>query len=263
MGASAALSKAGMRCHVVIPAYNEGARLPRYLRSLAIALREADFGGEILVVDDGSLASERAKISASINEIREGFPFVVGPLCLPCNRGKGHAVRAGWTAANPTAGWVLFADADGAVSAAEVVRLLAEIQRTSANSVDAWFGSRIKMRGRHVTRSWRRHLSGRLFATLVACYIDDHIYDSQCGLKAIRADVWRTIAPSLREDRFAFDVELLAALNAAGARVSEFPVDWHDQAGSKVSVVRDGLRMAWALRRIRNRFVLRGKRESQ
>jgi len=241
-----------MRGHLVIPAYNESARLPRFLRSLVTALRESDLSCSVEVVDDGSAAAERAAMSAVVSELRAEFPFLFELRCLPGNRGKGNAVRTAWNAAPDTVDWLLFVDADGAISASEVVRLLDEIRR-NPDAADAWFASRVRMLGRSVTRDWRRHLSGRVFATFVGHYVDDRVYDSQCGLKAVRAPVWEKFGYAMTEDGFAFDVELLARLNLCGARLREFPVDWHDQAGSKVSVLRDGLRMVRAVRRISKR----------
>lgn len=226
---------------LVIPAYRESARLPAYLRSLVEELGPLDY--RLLVVDDGSGAEEQARIKQVLSDL--DAPQLLPLLPLASNQGKGAAVRAGW--AKPfDCQWLAFVDADGAIPAREVRRFL----ELTANSSAALFASRIRMLGRTVERSLRRHLTGRIFASMVGAWITPLVYDSQCGLKAIRVADYRRVEKALCEDRFCFDVELLAALLAHGIPVEEVPVDWHDQAGSKVSMIRDPILMALGVLRI-------------
>jgi hypothetical protein len=109
------------------------------------------------------------------------------------------------------------------------------------------------MLGRSIDRHWKRHVVGRLYATLVGMMINEGIYDSQCGFKVIPADAFAAVADLLQEDRFAFDSELVAALSDVGYALEEIPVDWNDVPGSKVSVIRDSLRMTASLFFINNR----------
>jgi hypothetical protein len=75
-------------------------------------------------------------------------------------------------------------------------------------------------------------------------------YDTQCGLKFLKADAYKKIAPFLQCQGFAFDVELCLLLRKFGYSISEFPVDWRDVPGSKVSLIRDSWRMALEVGRI-------------
>jgi hypothetical protein len=109
------------------------------------------------------------------------------------------------------------------------------------------------MLGRNVRRSPHRHLMRRVFATLVGTLINPRVYDTQCGLKALPASHYQLIRPLLAETRFAFDVELIAALDHAGLPAAELPIDWHETPGSKVRLVRDSLAMLRAILRIRQR----------
>jgi hypothetical protein len=133
----------------------------------------------------------------------------------------------------------------------EVIRLLTFA--TVASPPAAIFGSRVRMLGRRVERSTLRHWSGRFFAFLVALTVSARVYDSQCGVKFLPASALRRIAPWLRETGFCFDVEILAALETAGVRIEEVPIDWTDTPGSKVRLLRDTFRMAHALLRIARR----------
>ena len=168
----------------------------------------------------------------------------VGFHRLPANLGKGAAVYAGWNLDRESE-WLGLLDADGSIPPHEVVRLLALLEQDDAP--DAFFCSRCKILGRTVHRSWRRHVCGRVFATLVSVATGIPVYDSQCGFKLLRRRCYEAIRSRLREKRFAFDVELLVALRQSGARVIEVPIDWFDVPGSKLHFVRDSAQMLSAV----------------
>jgi len=240
-----------MRCLLVIPAFRESKRLPPFLAELLAHLDRASLPADVLVVDDGSGPDEQRRLIDVIATLRPQYARLLEPLCLAQNCGKGGAVRAGWEKATAEYDWVGFVDADGAIPATEVCRLL----QLASNSTEptAIFGSRIRMLGKQIVRSSFRHLSGRIFATLVGTTISPLVYDSQCGIKLVPASIYRRIAAWLAEDGFCFDVELLAALLAARAPVIEVPIDWTDRPGSKVSFIRDSARMFLGVRRIKER----------
>jgi hypothetical protein len=77
------------------------------------------------------------------------------------------------------------------------------------------------------------------------------LQDTQCGFKCIRAQVARDIFPYQTLTGWAFDVELLFIARRHGYRIVEIPIDWYFNADSKISVVRDSLRMFLDLLRIR------------
>ena len=254
---------------LVIPCFNDAMRLARFLPELCAALAEVPLPVWVQTVDDGSTPENRKELETLMEQIRPRYPSVRPALFLERNEGKGGAILHGWDAAlEETAlagegGWLGFLDADGAVSAREAARVLERIV-AAPESQTSLFASRIQMRGRVVNRHLKRHLMGRVFATLVGTLIDPRVYDSQCGFKLVPAAAYRRIRPVLEEKRFAFDVELLAALNHFGFPVEEVPVDWEDVPGSKVSLLRDAWRMFRAVRVIRSRLPGRpeGERKS-
>ncbi|HEY1582156.1 MAG TPA: glycosyltransferase [Chthoniobacterales bacterium] len=234
---------------LVIPAYRESERLPAFLRELLAELPTADFRCQVLVVDDGSGPLEQGRLAHLTTKLAESEELLPA-LFLEKNLGKGGAIRAGWEHAQD-AKWVCFVDADGAILPNEIRRLL-EIA-AQPNEEAAIFGSRIKMLGKKVERTFLRHCMGRVFALLVGLLITPQIYDSQCGIKIIPGAAYRKVKGRLRENGFGFDVELLAALLDEGIPIREVPIDWKDQAGSKVSIVRDTIRLYAGLQRIRRR----------
>lgn len=237
---------------LVIPSFNDAERLTRFLPNLCATLREAPLRVFVQVVDDGSAPAELAALAELIARVQSEFPGLQPLISLPQNQGKGAAILRGWEAATD-ADWLGFVDADGAVSEREVRRLI-EALGAHPDPRITLFASRVKMRGRTVQRSMKRHLLGRLFATLVGVALDPGVYDSQCGGKFVSRAAYTCLAPWFQEKQFAFDIELLALLNHFNFPVEEVPVDWFDVPGSKVHLLRDSLRMACAVRSIRARL---------
>ncbi|MCX7712735.1 MAG: glycosyltransferase [Chthoniobacterales bacterium] len=229
---------------MAIPCWCESKRLGKFLTELCDLLACEEFRVRVIVVDDGSGSEEAEKTKGIVNYYREKYPFLMDPLLLSKNRGKGGAIYAGW---DLWAGeeWLGFVDADGATPAREVIRMLKAIEEAERSGVkiDGWLASRVKMLGRDVQRTILRHVIGRVYATLSSIITGISVYDSQCGCKFYRAEIVRSIREDLVEERFGFDIELIVLLKHAGANLVEFPVDWHDISGSKVHLVWDSIRM--------------------
>jgi dolichyl-phosphate beta-glucosyltransferase len=229
---------------IVIPAFNEAGRLPRYLGEVVQYFDSRGEPYEVLVVDDGSTDATAALVQSAV----QASP-AVRLLRLGRNRGKGAAVRAGMLAV--TGRYRLFADADGATPIEEVKRLDAAL----AAGADIAIGSRV-LAAPGVTVSTRPHrvLAGRVFNWLRARLGVRDVADSQCGFKLLRGDVADALFSRIATRGFGFDVELLLLAQAAGYRIAEVPVNWVDQAGSKVGVLTDGPRMLWQIVRARLRI---------
>lgn len=238
---------------MVIPAFNEGARLPPFLAELArLGLEREATPVEFVVVDDGSSPPHRARHRESVAAAaaalaRAGSAHAVRLWEAEENGGKGQAIRLGLAQADPGSRWLGFLDADGAVPAREFWRLVGLL----GDDADVLAGARILMAGRTIRRSTFRHLQGRVFATLTEHTLGLGFYDTQCGVKLFRAALLRPCLGLLRERGWLLDLEVLFALKAVGARMREEPIDWSDPGGSKVRFFLDPLRMLLGLRRLR------------
>ena len=232
------------RYFLVIPHYRDTERLKPYLADLMTILPD---WVTIQVSDDGSGAAGFRKLELLIEQARKERlqlkrgPAILAPITLGKNQGKGAAVLAGWRQSS-TEEFLAFVDADGAVSATELLRALMHM-RNVAGDLGVLIGSRIKMAGHKVERRLIRHLGGRVFATSVSLISGLIIYDTQCGLKILRRDVYEAISPHMRTAGFAFDVELLMLAIRLGFMIEEFPVDWQDIPGSKISLLKHSLPM--------------------
>ncbi len=229
------------RWSVVIPAFNEVSRLPRYLDAVVAYFEGRGEPYEVIVVDDGSTDGTPEVVEARHDPS-------VRVLRLGRNSGKGAAVRAGMLAAQGA--FRLFTDADGATPIAELKRL----EPALAAGADVAIGSRVLVDpGVSVAARPHRVAAGRVFNWLVARLGVRAVADSQCGFKAFTRAAAERLFGRLRTRGFGFDVELLLEAQAAGYRIVEVPVNWADQPGSKVTVLRHGPGMVWQIVKVRLR----------
>ena len=209
---------------VVVPAYNEAARITRALTTITQFLNGGGYEWELIVVDDGSTDTTHALVTTLV----AAFPDRLRLLGDALNRGKGAAVKAGVLAA--TKSMVLFTDADQATPIEELPKFITALQ-----SADVAIGSRYQAQSRVVQRQplSRRILSrAGNFAIRLATGLP--FTDTQCGFKAMNRDAARTIFSRLTIDRWGFDIELLVIARAHRLRVVELPVSWHDGGESKL-----------------------------
>jgi dolichyl-phosphate beta-glucosyltransferase len=220
---------------VILPAYNEQDRILPYLTSIARHLSQRGDPYEIVIVDDGS----RDETAQQVTRFALDAP-AVRLIRLPANRGKGAAVRAGMLAARGRLR--LMADADGATPIQEVERL----ERALAAGADVAIGSRFLASRDHryrVQARWHRTVLGNLF-NRIAQHLGLHgITDTQCGFKLFRKRAAEDLFSVARIDGYGFDLEVLYVARRRDYRIAEIPINWTDQPGSKVRVIRDGVRM--------------------
>ncbi len=231
---------------LVIPAFNEADRIGQSLREALGYLQTRSPESELIVVNDGS--------TDATSEIVRGVFATTGPIMTRLiehspNRGKGAAVRAGLLAATKPIG--LFSDADLSTPIDEAPKL---IQPIVAGEVDVAFGSRALDRRLIGHRQpWRREEGGRVFNLVVRVATGLPFWDTQCGFKAFRLDVFRPILERAQTDGFGFDVELLYLARRANLRMREIPVRWNHCDGSKMRLVQDTARMLQEIAALRLR----------
>jgi dolichyl-phosphate beta-glucosyltransferase len=228
---------------VVLPAYNEQDRLLPYLTSIIDYLSQRGDPYEVLVVDDGS----RDETAQRIAQFAREAP-TVRLIRLPANRGKGAAVRAGMLAAQGTLR--LMADADGATPIQEIERL----EHALAEGADLAIGSRFlgsRDRRYRVQARWHRTVLGNFFNQVAQRLGLEGITDTQCGFKLFRKRVAEDLFSVAQIDGYGFDLELLYVARRRDYRIAEVPINWTDQPGSKVRVIRDGLQLCRDLLAVR------------
>ena len=231
--------------------WHEAGRIDAAVAQLASSkLAHSDI--ELIFVDDGSTDDTSAICRASL----ERHALVGLVLSLPTNQGKGAAVRHGVLAAN---GEVIgFSDADLSCGPPDIERVFRVVADGEA---DVAIASRTESTTVIAERQpWARRWSGFAFNLELRLLGLTSFKDTQCGLKAFRADVAHQLFEPLQVRRFAFDVELLARARRASLSVVQVPVRWEHVEASRVSPLKDGGRMVLDALRIRWVISRRGPR---
>ncbi len=225
-----------MKISIVIPAYNEADRIVGTIQEMKDYLRQQNTWDdyEIIVVSDGSSDDT----SSIVKSLRHDFKSLK-LIAYPENKGKGYAVKTGILAT--TSDLVLFADADGATPIKELDRLATPILSGRADIVIA---SR-RTPDANIAKKQPPHrvFIGKVFSFINTAILRMPFLDTQCGFKLFKGELARRLFGLQISDGFVFDVEILFHAVRAGYRVKELGVTWNDRIGSKVSPIKDGIRM--------------------
>jgi glycosyltransferase involved in cell wall biosynthesis len=227
---------------IVIPCYNEEQRILRFesewkkfLVGHGTNLFQKFPRVEIIFINDGSKDRTDSLIREACGRLSTDI-VSVSFASLSRNQGKGAAVRRGFEMARGD--FVLMTDVDLSCPLSELFKLVDA-------HVDLALGSRaLKDSLVLKAQGGGRPSLGRLFNSFLRLMTGIPFKDTQCGFKLIEGSLARRLASELRENRFAFDVELLLLANQAKASMKEVPVRWEHQEPSRVVVWRDGLQMS-------------------
>ena len=218
---------------IVIPAFNESARILATLQSVAACIRERGWRAEVIVVNDGSSDSTADIVQAFARNAPE-----VRLIENPGNRGKGYSVRAGMLQAVGEV--VLFTDSDLSAPIEEAERLFDAI----AQGADIAIGSRWLESSRQTIRQpFYRQFFGRCFNGVTRFIMGLPYADTQCGFKAFTRAAAQTIFQLQTIERWGFDPEILFIARKRGYRIDEVAVSWAHDERTRISYLKDGARM--------------------
>ena len=226
---------------IIIPAYNEGARLDATLNKVLHYVAQQKWDAEVIVVNDGS----RDNTVEIVHDYMQKNP-VLRLLENPGNRGKGYSVRNGMMHARGEV--LLFSDADLSSPIEEAPKLLAAI----AEGADIAIGSRWMQSELQTQRQpLYRQFFGRIFNLMLRLILGLQFKDTQCGFKAFTRCSAQAIFPQQKIERWGFDPELLYLAKKYEFKIVEIPVAWAHSTGTRISPLRDGTRMVLEMLKIR------------
>ena len=218
---------------IVIPAYNESARIEATLERVMSCVEAQGWDAEVLVVDDGS-KDDTAEI---IHHWMARYPRL-HLIQNPGNRGKGYSVRNGLLQA--AGDIVMFTDADLSAPMEEAGLLIAAIE----NGADVAIGSRWMDRTRQtIHQPLYRQFFGRCFNAITRLVMGLPFKDTQCGFKAFRRESAQVIFRLQRIERWGFDPEILFISRKLKYKITEVPVTWGHDERSRMSYLKDGMKM--------------------
>jgi glycosyltransferase involved in cell wall biosynthesis len=211
---------------ITLPVYNEERDLVPAVRRLHNYLHsEFPFSARITIADNASTdgtAAQALRLASELRGVR---------LLRLSEKGRGWALAASWLTSDAQV--VAYMDVDLSTDLSALLPLVAPI--ISGHS-DVSIGSRL-VTGARVVRSARRELISRCYNLLLRVVLGVRFKDAQCGFKAVRADVARRLVPGVQNRNWFFDTELLVQAERAGLRVHELPVDWVEDADSRVDIL--------------------------
>jgi dolichyl-phosphate beta-glucosyltransferase len=226
---------------IIIPAYNEGARLGATLDRVLNYIAAQHWDAEVIVVNDGS----RDQTPDLVRSYAQTHP-TLRLLENPGNRGKGYSVRNGML--NATGEILLFTDADLSAPIEEAPKLFAAIHSGADIAIGSrWLRPELQSR----RQSLLRQFYGRIFNLALRLVLGLKFKDTQCGFKAFTRQAAQEIFPRQRIERWGFDPELLYLGRKLGFKVKEVPVVWSHSEGTRISPLRDGIRMFGEVLKIR------------
>jgi len=218
---------------IVIPAYNESARLGATLEKVLAYVHAQGWNAEVIVVNDGSRDN-----TAEIVKAFAAKDPVLRLVENPGNRGKGYSVRNGML--NARGRVILFSDADLSSPIEEAPKLFQEIE----NGADIAIGSRwLRAETQTQRQPLHRQLIGRIFNVLLRLTLGLQFKDTQCGFKAFRQPAVQAIFPLQKIERWGFDPEILFLARKLGFKVQEVSVLWGHSGGTRINPLVDGSRM--------------------
>jgi putative flippase GtrA len=210
---------------IVIPVYNEEADLAPSVQRLHDYLTAFPFSWLITIADNASTDStwpHAIDLAATLPGVRA--------VHLDA-KGRGRALREVWSAS--TARVVGYMDVDLSTDLSALLPLVAPL--ISEHS-DVAIGSRLSRTSR-VVRGPKREFVSRCYNLLLHTALRARFSDAQCGFKAMRTEVARALLPYVQDAGWFFDTELLVVAERSGMRIHEVPVDWIDDADSRVDIV--------------------------
>jgi len=239
-----------LKLSVVIPAYNEAARIGRTIGALVEYASRTGIDCDLIVADDGS-DDGTAEVVIQAAQERIGFIVVYGNV----NVGKGRAVHAGMVEAKGEV--ILMCDADLPTPFEEIEKLLPWLEQ----GYDVVIGSRDMPESRlDPPQPFGRRLMARVFRALRRRLLLPAIRDTQCGFKLFRREAAREIFLRTTVPGWLFDCEVLGIAERLGYRIKEVGVIWRNHPDSRVNVLREALRALPTLLAIRRRLAASPRR---
>lgn len=227
------MAKSKPRLDIVLPVLNEFKDLPRSLPVLHkfLTRQMSSYSWRIVIMDNGSSSEAEEKSKQLAKKFTNTVAWAVHP------KGRGRALKYAWGKSD--ADILSYMDSDLSSQLEYFPKLISSIWE---DGYDIAIGSRNSRGSKVVGRKLIREISSRGYALLIhLTFLHTHIPDAQCGFKAISSYVAKKVVPRIKDNAWFFDSELLICSEKRGYKIKALPIEWHDDPGSTVKV----LKTAW------------------
>lgn len=217
-----------LKISIIVPAFKEEHRIPKFLKSLIDFTTSRLQNYEVLIINDGSPDNTKKVVFDHIKD-RKDYKL----LSYETNKGKGHAVLMGVLKAKGD--FILFIDADGSIKPPEILRMYNILQK---HKYDIVIGSRVSSSS-NITepQPLRRRLLSKIFNIYSNILFRINIDDLLCGFKGFNRKAAIQIFKNLKTFRWEFDVEILYRARKNKLKVYQMPIEWKHEEGSKIKIL--------------------------
>lgn len=253
-------NSSSMKLSFIIPVYNEQKRIRKGLSTALDYLNAQTYSSELIIIDDGSTDKTSEIFNSFVAKVKHPrsshgrkkkatFQTNIRIIHNGHNLGKGYAIREGVKSASGK--YILFSDVDFSVPINFTQNFMSALKKNHVI-----IGSR-RLKTSNVTKhqpTFRESL-GQGFTKLSNLVLGLNHSDLTCGFKGFRAKVAKDLFAKQKVNRWAFDSEILFLAKKQGYSVKEIPVTWRDDPLTKVNIITDLVQSAFALLRIRFRWI--------
>ncbi|MEM7133754.1 MAG: dolichyl-phosphate beta-glucosyltransferase [Chloroflexota bacterium] len=218
---------------VIVPAYNEEKRIAKTLNAIYKYLALKTFSWELLIVIDGATDNTIGQVLDFAKD-KEGE---IRWIDRKENRGKGYTVREGMLAANGS--YCLFTDADNSTDISHfdqmelLIRSGKDIVICSRDSKDVAGACQA------IPQPFHKRLLGNIGNLIIQFIAVPGIWDTQCGFKLFSREAALKIFPLIQNERWMFDVEVLALARRYDYSIGIVPAYWIDDPRTNVHSLLD------------------------
>lgn len=222
---------------VVIPAYNEESRLPKFLSELLPFTSIINNNWEVILVNDGS-SDKTLNIMEDFSETKPHVKIV----SYENNHGKGYAIKKGIDVAKGEK--IIFIDADGSINPDQIPKMIDKL-----DYFDIVIGDR-SLKQSNIKQPFFRTFIGKLFNLYVRMLFQSNITDNLCGFKGFKQQIAKQLFSDLNAQGWLFDVEIFFKANKKKYGIYRLPINWEHRENSKIKLI-DPLKMAFQLIKLR------------
>ncbi len=212
---------------VVVPVYNEERALPESIPVLQEFLSSPKFPYEWKIIIGDNASIDNTPAVGRMLEDKSGGQVEYVRIE---RKGRGFALKQIWGASQADVRSYMDVDLSTGLEAfPALVRAVAEEGYGMA------IGSRLA-RGAKTTRSLTRTTLSRGYNVMIKAMFWTRFSDAQCGFKAVSREAAQRILPFVEDNNWFFDTELLILAEKMGYRVCDVPVEWIEDADTRVKI---------------------------
>ena len=220
---------------VLIPCYNEEKGIGKVIEGVPIKkLAYLNYKTEIIVINNNS-SDHTIEVA-----IEKGAKIVTEK-----KQGKGNALKTGFRSISGDTDYVIMLDGDNTYKSEEILRLIEPLEN---GFCDVILGSRLEGKINDFSFSSSHRLANWFFTFFVRRFYLVNTTDACTGYFAWKKKVVDDLAPHIKSNGFAIEVEMITKMAKLGYKIYSVPITYDRREGhSKLSPILDGIKITWML----------------